>query len=112
MRSSSTTFSSRTPSYLHKRPNSPIFYFRISIPLEFRALFGISEFRRSLHTPYRRDARLLASHIHVHFENVFTLLQKYRNRRMSELTESEFQTLKKEFIDLVTTAGLLTLTKR
>ena len=27
---------------------------------------------------------------------------------MSELTESEFQTLKKEFIELVTTAGLLT----
>lgn len=76
---------SRQTSYIHLRSNSQIYYYRIVIPSDLRHFFGIVEFRRSLHTPYRRDARQMALRITSQIQYIFILLRKVKGENMDAL---------------------------
>ncbi|MCG8529192.1 MAG: site-specific integrase [Desulfovibrionales bacterium] len=74
--------SSRRTSYIHQRSNSQILYYRIVIPSDLRNFFKTVEFRRSLHTAYRREAQQMALHVTAQFHHIFRLLRKCKEGDM------------------------------
>ncbi len=61
----------RIPAYLHRHPDSGIFYFRLTVPQYLRHIVGKREVKRSLRTGMRSVAIHLAQQMHLDTRRIF-----------------------------------------
>ncbi len=61
----------RIPAYIHRHPNSGIFYFRLTVPQHLRHIVGKREIQRSLRTGLRTVATPLAQRLYVDTRRIF-----------------------------------------
>ncbi len=61
----------RIPAYLHRHPDSGIFYFRLTVPQHLRHIVGKREVKRSLRTGLRTVATPLAQQLYLDTRRIF-----------------------------------------
>ena len=83
--------------YIFRRNTT--YYTRVKIPPDLQPMFGLTEFRFSLYTPHRTEAKHLSQSINESVQQVYdNIRQNLKRGKMSDLSKDQLQSIIKEYV--------------